>query len=216
VTRHALVVGATGLVGSILVDTLLADAHWSRVTALARRPVERRDPKFHSLVVDFAHLDGSAWPEVDDAFCCLGTTIRAAGSPDAFRRVDHDYPLAVAQSALARGARQFLFVSAIGADPRARVFYSRVKGELERDVALLPFRAVIALRPALLAGERTAHRRGERLALALMTPLRGVMPRNYRPVAAAAVARAMVAFAKRDLHGVHVIPSGDLLPFAGA
>jgi uncharacterized protein YbjT (DUF2867 family) len=211
--RRALIIGATGLVGSNLVDALLADDHWSRVTALVRRPLERPEPKFNALVVDFAQLDGSAWPAVDDVFCCLGTTIRAAGSRGAFRRVDHQYPLDVARMTLARGARQFLFVSAMGADPRASVFYSRVKGELERDVAALPFRAVVALRPSLLAGDRSERRLGEGLALALLTPLRGIVPRNVRPVAAIAVARAMVAFAKRELQGFHVVTNGEILPF---
>ena len=212
--RHALVIGATGLVGSELVDTLLADPAWTSVTILVRRKLDRSDAKLRIALVDFAQLDALVWPAIDDVFCCLGTTIRTAGSQAAFRRVDHDYPLAVARAALAHGAQRFLFVSAMGADPRATVFYSRVKGELERDAAALPYRAVVALRPALLAGARAESRRGERLALAVLQPLRGLVPRNYRPVAAIAVARAMVAFAKRDLRGFHVVASGEILPFA--
>jgi len=214
VARRALVVGGTGLVGSCVVDALLADATWARVTALARRPLERAGSRFESRVVDFAHLEELSLPATDDVFCCLGTTIRVAGSPAAFRRVDHDYPLAVANAALAAGAQQFLFISAMGADPRATVFYSRVKGELERDAATLPFRAVIALRPSLLAGARAEYRPGERLALAVLQPLRRIVPRNYRPIAALAVARAMVDYAKRDLRGFQVLESGALLPFA--
>lgn len=212
--RHALVVGGTGLVGTCVVDALLADATWSRVTALARRPLARAASNFASHVVDFAHLDLLTLPRIDDVFCCLGTTIRVAGSRAAFRRVDHEYPLAVAKAALAAGARQFLVVSAMGADPRAKVFYSRVKGELERDVAALPFHAVIVLRPSLLAGARTENRAGERLALAVLQPLRLLVPRNYRPIAARAVARAMVDCAKRDLRGFQVLESGAMLPFA--
>jgi uncharacterized protein YbjT (DUF2867 family) len=215
VARHALVVGGTGLVGTCVVDALLADATWSRVTALARRPLRRPGRKFESRVVDFAHLEQLSLPAIDDVFCCLGTTIRVAGSRAAFRRVDHDYPLAVAKAALAAGAEQFLFISAMGADPRAAVFYSRVKGELEHDAATLPFRAVIALRPSLLAGVRTGYRPGERLALAILQPLRRLVPRNYRPVAATAVARAMVDCAKRDLRGFAVVESGALLALAG-
>lgn len=166
-------------------------------------------------MVDFAHLEQLSLPAIDDVFCCLGTTIRIAGSRAAFRRVDHDYPLAVAKASMAAGARQFLFISAMGADPRAKVFYSRVKGELERDAAALPFRAVIALRPSLLAGARTDYRAGERLALAVLMPLRRLVPRNYRPITAEAVAQAMVDSAKREVRGFEVLESGALLAFAG-
>jgi uncharacterized protein YbjT (DUF2867 family) len=214
VSRHALVVGGTGLVGTCVVDALLADPAWSRVTALARRPIERVGGKFDSRVVDFAHLEPQAVPAVDDVFCCLGTTIRVAGSRAAFRRADHDYPLAVAKAALAAGATQFLFISALGADAQSKVFYSRVKGELERDAAALPFRAVIALRPSLLAGARAEYRAGERLALAVLMPLRLLVPRNYRPIAARAVARAMVDCAKRDVRGFEVLESGALQAYA--
>ena len=213
-TRHALVVGGTGLVGTCVVDALLADPAWSRVTALARRPVERAGKKFESRVVDFAHLEPLSLPAVDDVFCCLGTTIRVAGSRAAFRRVDHDYPMAVARAALAAGATQFLFISAMGADPQSKVFYSRVKGELECDAAALPFRTVIALRPSLLAGARSEYRAGERLALAVLKPLHFLVPRNYRPIAARAVARAMIDCAKRDLRGFEVLESGALQAYA--
>lgn len=213
-SRNVLVAGATGLVGSKLVDELLADPGCGSVHVLARRPTKRAHAKLHEHVIDFARPAAFAWPAVDDAYCCLGTTIGKAGSEDAFRVVDHDYPLAVARGVLNHGARQFLFVSSMGADPHSKVFYSRVKGELESAVAALGFPTAIAFRPSLLAGERTESRFGERLALAVLGPLRVFVPRKYRPVADVAVARAMVAYAKRGLAGFHVVPSDAIQAFA--
>jgi uncharacterized protein YbjT (DUF2867 family) len=209
-----LVAGATGLVGSKLVAALLADPRCNSVHVLVRRPFAPKSTKLHEHIVDFARLEGFAWPAVDDVYCCLGTTIRVAGSQAAFRAVDHDYPLAVARGTLAAGARQYLFVSAMGADAHSSVFYSRVKGELEAAIAALPFRAAIAFRPSLLAGDRAEHRLGERLALAVLQPLRGLVPGKYRPVADTAVARAMVDFAGRGLAGFHVVPSDVIQTFA--
>ena len=137
-----------------------------------------------------------------------------AGSQEAFREVDYDYPLAVARGAQARGAKQFLFVSAMGADARSSVFYTRVKGELETAIAALAYGAAIAFRPSLLAGDRAEHRLGERVALMVLQPLRWLVPRKYRPVADVAVARAMVAYAKRGLAGFHVVPSDAIQAFA--
>lgn len=211
---RALVVGATGLVGSKLVEALLADPRYESVHTLVRRPLMAKQPKVREHVVDFAKLQGFAWPAVDDVYCCLGTTIRAAGSQAAFRAVDHDYPLAVARGSLAAGAAQYLFVSSVGADAQSSVFYSRVKGELEAAIAALPFHAAIGFRPSLLSGDRAEHRLGERLALAVLQPLRGFVPARYRPVADTAVARAMVDFAGRGLAGFHVVPSDAIQAFA--
>ena len=211
--RSALVVGATGLVGSKLVAALLADPDYDTVHVLVRRPFTRSHAKLRMHVVDFAQLDGFAWPRANDVFCCLGTTIKAAGSQAAFRAVDHDYPLAVARGTLDRGARQYLFVSAMGADANSSVFYSRVKGELEAAIAALGFHAAIAFRPSLLAGDRAEHRLGERVALAVLQPLRWLVPRSYRPVADTAVARAMVDYAGRGLAGFHVVTSDAIQAF---
>ena len=212
--RSALVVGATGLVGSKLVAALLTDPRWDPVHVLVRRPLLSKPTKLREHVVDFSQLEGFAWPAVDDVYCCLGTTISTAGSQAAFRAVDHDFPLAVARGTLAAGAAQYLFVSAMGADAKSSVFYSRVKGELEAAIAALPFHAAMAFRPSLLAGDRAEHRLGERLALAVLQPLRGLVPRAYRPVADTAVARAMVDFAGRRLSGFHVVRSDVIQAFA--
>ena len=211
-----LVAGATGLVGSKLVVELLADPGCQVVHALVRQPSGRTHAKLREHVVDFARLADFAWPACDDAYCCLGTTIKKAGSQAAFRIVDFDYPLAIARGALQHGARQFLFVSAMGADAHSKVFYSCVKGELESAVAALGLHAAIAFRPSLLAGNRAESRLGERLALAVLGPTRWLVPRQYRPVADVAVARAMVTYAKRSLAGFHIVSSAEIQAFAPA
>lgn len=193
------VAGATGLVGSALVEQLLAERAVRRVTTLVRRPSDRGDPRLRERLVEFERLEAElAGQSATHVFCCLGTTIAKAGSASAFRRVDHDYALALGRAAKAAGARQFLLVTAMGANPSSRVFYNRVKGEVELDVSALGLPRVEVFRPSLLLGERAEHRPGERLAIALGAPLRKLLLgplRKYRPVDAADVARAMIRVA---------------------
>lgn len=212
--RSALVLGATGLVGGHCLDLLLADGAWTRVAALGRRPAPREHPKLEQRTADFDRLEEHADAfAADDVFCCLGTTIRAAGSREAFRRVDHDYPLAAARLASARGARHFLLITALGADPASRVFYNRVKGEVERDVAALPFAGVALVRPSLLLGGRAERRPGEALAqkvAPVLNPLLVGPLRRYRAIPVRTVARAMVRLAMEGIEGVRVVESDEL------
>ncbi len=206
-TRHVVLAGATGLVGGRLLQMLLDDPDVADVVALTRRPLAIPHPKLVPAVVDFDHLADFALPPIDDCFLCLGTTIRAAGSQEAFRRVDLALPLAVAQMALAVGATRCLVVSATGADAKSRVFYIRVKGELEDALNALPFRSVVAFRPSLLAGERAEYRAGEAAALAVLRPLGPLLPGRWRPVDAGAVALAMMRAAQQDEPGRFVVHS---------
>ena len=201
--RSALLVGASGLVGSRLLTRLLAHPEYERVTAWVRRPVSLEIHKFAQVVVDFERLqehaqDGSA----DDVYVALGTTIKNAGSKAAFRRVDHDYPLEVARIVLRQGAKRFLMVSALGADAQSRMFYNRVKGEVETDIRALGLPKVWFLRPSLLIGDRVVPRSGERIGIAVgkvLAPFLIGPLRRYRPVAADAVAAAMIYAATRDV-----------------
>jgi uncharacterized protein YbjT (DUF2867 family) len=199
--RHAVLAGATGLVGSALLARLLADAGIARVHALTRRPLPPHD-KLSACPADFDALDralASVPPGAEtDVYCALGTTIRTAGSQAAFRRVDHDYVLALARWAVAAHARRFLVVSALGADANSRNFYNRVKGETEAGLKALPLRSLVIAQPSLLAGERTEWRLGERLALAATRLLRAFIPAAVRPVNADDVAAALVQAAQQD------------------
>jgi len=204
-TRKALIAGATGLVGGHLLRRLLANVSYRHVEVLVRRELSISHPKISQRIVDFERLDLGMADAIDEVFCCLGTTIKKAGSQDAFRRVDHDYPLMLARMAESAGARQFLMVSALGADPHSSVFYSRVKGETERDIAAICLPRVIFMRPSILLGERQEHRPGEgagALVGQLIAPLLAL--RKYRPIPADDVAAAMIYAAD------HEVPAGPV------
>jgi uncharacterized protein YbjT (DUF2867 family) len=200
-TKQALLAGATGLVGGHVLTRLLAHSAYSRVDMLVRRELSMRDPKLIQHVVDFDHLETGLNIAADDVFCCLGTTIGKAGSQEAFRRVDHDYPLALCRLGKAAGAQQFLMVSSLGANARSRVFYSRVKGETERDVAATGMKKVVFVRPSILRGERREYRAGETAGIIIgrmIAPLLVGPLRKYRPIDADDVAAAMVYAASHD------------------
>ena len=211
--------GATGLVGRECLRLLAADARFDRVVAVGRRalPDDILDgvdsTRVVQRVVDMERHTGTEDAlAVDRVICALGTTIKVAGSREAFRRVDHDMPLAAARVALERGAAHFLLVSALGANARSRVFYNRVKGDVEAAILALPFRATTILRPSLLLGERAEVRPGERIG-AIVGRL---VPGRYRPVRAADVARVLVDEAAGDRAGARIIESGEIRSLARA
>lgn len=189
--------GATGLVGGLLLRRLLEDPGVREIRLVGRRAPEGvgADERLRFHQEDFARLPGTpAWARADRGYCCLGTTIRAAGSRGAFRGVDHDAVIAFARALRAGGTADFRAVSSVGADPAARSFYLRVKGETERDLAALGFASLRLFRPSFLRGPRAGFRFGERLAL-VTAPLWGALlfgdARRYRPTDAAALAAAM-------------------------
>jgi uncharacterized protein YbjT (DUF2867 family) len=201
VAKHAVLAGASGLVGDRCLARLLDHPAYDCVTVFSRRPLALSHAKLHIELVDFEGIQ-SLGERCDDIFCCLGTTIRKAGSQEAFRRVDHDYPLALARLGKAAGAQQFLLVSALGADAQSSVFYSRVKGETERDIVAIGLPKVIFMRPSILLGERREHRPGERAAIfvgKLIAPLLLGPLRKYRPILADDVAAAMLYAANHDV-----------------
>ncbi|MFA5943368.1 MAG: NAD(P)H-binding protein [Candidatus Thermoplasmatota archaeon] len=192
--RQAVVAGGTGLVGGHVLDELAA---WRVPTLAVARNEGAPRPGIRWQRVDLAALTAKDIPPgTDAAFCCLGTTIKVAGSQAEFRRVDHDLVLAFAAACREAGVPQLHVVSAAGADPRSRIFYSRVKGETECDLEALGFPTLALYRPSLLDGQRTQSRAGEGGALAVARLLRPILPAGLRPVAASAVARAMVRAAQ--------------------
>ena len=205
--RTALIAGATGLVGSHLLDQLLADDYWAHVIAVGRRPVNRTGPKLEQLVVPFPEIGDL--PAADDVFSCLGTTIKIAGSQQAFRAVDHDAVIELATAARRRGAAQFLHVTALGASATSRIFYNRVKGETERDVAASGIPATVAFRPSMIDGERPdTNRPGESIGLVAMRAV-GPLLGKFRPNRASDIAAAMIREAKVGVPGHRVVEAGD-------
>ena len=206
--KTALLAGATGLVGSALLPLLLASERYAKVIVVGRRPVSSSHPKLTQVVTDLGDLEAERLRLIaDDVFCCLGTTIRQAGSRDAFYQVDFLYVVQLAALTAANFAAQFLVVSSLGADVDSRFYYSRVKGEMEAAVRQTPFRAIHIFRPSLLLGERSTPRLGERLGaavLALARPLLRGSWAKYRPVAATTVAQAMLRAAEDDGGGIRI------------
>lgn len=210
-SRTAIIAGATGLVGRELLAGLLADPSVAAVHSLGRRQPAMQHPKLTAQVVDFTAL--SALPPADEAYLALGTTIKVAGSQAAFRAIDHDANLAVATAALASGVKRLGLVSAMGADARSAIFYSRVKGELEDALAKLPFEGMIIARPSMLVGNRETLgqpvRQGEVLAAALGKAIGFLIPANYKPIEATAVARALLSSVP-SAQGQTILPSGSM------
>ncbi len=215
--KKALVVGATGLVGSQLIAQLQADYHWAEIIVLARRPESHPKKGINWYQVDLAQADSwvSHLTGVHDLFCCLGTTMKKAGSKERFRQVDYELVLKIGRAAHQAAVPQLLVISAIGANPNSRVFYNRVKGEMERDLAATGIPRLVVARPSLLIGSRGENRWGEKLAGAVFNVggrlLRGSLEK-YRAIDSSDVARALVALAKSGEPGTHIVESNDLHP----
>ena len=204
-------VGATGLVGKLVLARLLASPQVMRVTAPTRRPLDTRHPCLFNLVVDFEGLpENASWWAVDAVICTLGTTMAEAGAQAAFRRVYHDYPLRVAQLARQHGAQSYALNSALGADARSSIFYNRVKGELETALAALDFPSLVLVRPGLIDGERATPRAGEGRALAVSRLLRPLLPMKWRPSRATRIADALVDAALHPPLGRSVVDASTL------
>jgi uncharacterized protein YbjT (DUF2867 family) len=202
------VAGATGLVGGHCLRRLLASGLHEHVVAFVRGPLNFAHKRLEQRTIDYERLSRmSAFPRGQDVFCCLGTTMKKAGSEAAFLKVDYEYVVRLAETSLRTGADHFYLVSAIGADPKSRVFYSRVKGEAEDAVAKLPFAGLHIFRPSFLIGRRTERRPGEAfgIAAARLFSIALVGPaRKYRPIKADTVASAMVAVARERPAGRRV------------
>jgi uncharacterized protein YbjT (DUF2867 family) len=156
------------------------------------------------------------FPAVDDVFIALGTTIKVAGSEAAFRQVDFDFVLNTSHAASAAGANRLAVVSALGADVHSRVFYNRVKGEMQAAIATIGYESVVIAQPSLLMGDRAALgqpvRSGEVWATRLLGPIMGLVPKSVRPIAAADVASAMLAANVAGAPGMHILSSTQMQP----
>ena len=214
-SKSALLAGATGLVGRALLQLLLNSESYRRVTVFARAPMRgvEAHPKLDWTAIDFGRLP-DPFPVVDDVYIALGTTIKVAGSEEAFRRVDFDHVVGVARAARAAGATRLAVVSALGADSASRVFYNRVKGDMQAAVAGLGYASVVIAQPSLLMGDRAALgqpvRGGEVLAARLLRPVMGLVPRGVRPIASDAVAEALLRATLTAQPGVRILTSSQM------
>lgn len=202
-----IVFGSTGLTGAEIVERLLTAAPVTQLVLPVRSPKPALSPKCTTSLMDFdAELCYRNLMPADAVICSLGTTIKKAGSQEQFRKVDYDYPLKAAEIALAHGVAHFLLISALGADSRSPIFYSRVKGELEDAICRLPFASISIFRPSLLLGDRHEFRLGERL-MQMIAPL---VIGKYRPVQASAVADAVAESLLNPRSGIRIWESSEI------
>ncbi len=213
----AVIAGASGLVGGECLRLLLLSDNYTQVIALVRRPLEISHPKLRELIVDFARLPQLPEFAGADVFSTLGTTMKQAGSREAFRQIDFDANLALATLAAKGGACQFVIVSSIGADPSSSTFYLKVKGELEAALKLLPFRSLQVFRPSFLAGDRLGSRPAERVGVAVAKALDFAFVgslKRFSPVDVDALATAMLHAARRAEPDVHIYEYEQILELA--
>ena len=212
--KTALVVGATGAVGKALVYQLLEDNSYLRILVLSRKPLTIKHHKLNVVIVNFDALnDYSDQMAADDLYCCLGTTIKVAGSKAAFYKIDHDYVLDVARICKQKGATQFILVTAMGADSTSAIFYNKVKGDVEQHVANLNYNSFITVRPSLLLTNRSEFRFGEWIAQVLMKYTRFLFIGSLKKIKAIPVemlAKSMIHYANKGLKGKHVF-TNDML-----
>jgi len=212
--KTALIVGATGLVGKHCLEFLLREPVYERVTVLLRSPLLLQHEKLIQHTIDFDELETAGGVlTADDVFCCLGTTIKKAGSQDAFRKVDFTYPVKLAAITQHLGAAQFLIVSALGSDSHSRIFYNQVKGETEEALKKISFNGLHIFRPSLLLGKREEQRPGELAGAVVMSVLKYALSgslKKYRAIQASDVAKAMVRVAQKNLSKTNIFES-DLI-----
>jgi uncharacterized protein YbjT (DUF2867 family) len=213
--KKAILLGATGLIGSLLLTKLLDTAAYEAVTVFVRRPITAH-PKLKQIVLeDLSDMEqhAAAFDGMEDVFCALGTTIKTAGSQERFREVDYGYPVCAAQLAKEAGAQRYVIVTSMGADVKSKFFYNRVKGETEAAIRALQLPMVSIVRPSLLLGDRAEFRSGERLTKVLSRSIAFVFSGRllrYRPIEARDVAAIMFRVAQMYSPGTHIYENDQM------
>lgn len=215
--RNTLLAGASGLVGSALLDKLISDDRYDKIVLISRNPdISYTSEKIISQLIDFddlIHLKTEI--RIDDVYCALGTTIKTAGSQDAFRKVDFDYVVNLAKWSQNNGIQRFMVVSAMGSKASSAIFYNKIKGEMEDAVKLVQIPETHVFRPSLLLGNRKEKRTGEKIAQMVMTAIGFIFKGpllNFKGIKASDVASSMIDTAFETSPGFHVHLSGDMQP----
>ncbi|WP_409298609.1 oxidoreductase [Peribacillus sp. SCS-26] len=218
--KTALLAGATGLIGNHLLHVLLGAGEYNKVIAVGRRPLNISHPKLEEVIIDLEKLEENRMRlRADDVYCCLGTTIKKAGSRETMYRIDVGYPVELARVTSEEGAERFLIVSSMNADPDSSIWYSRMKGELEQQLNRIDLPSLSIFRPSLLLGNRNEFRLGERAAAAVSTGLRFLFQgpfRKYRAIEGSTVAMAMYLTAQKESSGVSMYTSEQIENLAGS
>jgi len=196
-----------------LLELLLEDNSYSKVIALSRKPLSISHPKLENVIVEASELKNHRSLKADDVFCCLGTTIKQAKTREAFRKIDFDYPVQLAELLKNNGANQFLLITALGADKNSTIFYNKVKGEVEDAVGAIGYNTFHIFRPSLLIGPRKEHRAGEDAAKVFYKIFVFLIPAKFKGIESIKVARAMISFARENKPGKFIHESGELQVF---
>ena len=216
--KRVIEAGASGLVGCELLNLLLDNDKIDEVVALVRRPLPLPNIKLVQILTNFDSLGEIKNDLKGDAlYCCLGTTKNKTPDESDYRKVDHDYPVALAKLASENKVSQFHLISALGADPNSGIFYNKLKGETERDIKEIPFRAIYIYQPSLLTGHRKEKRPVEKLAISLMkiiNPLLAGSLKKYKSIQAITVAKAMINQTYKNEEGIHTYPSDTITQLA--
>lgn len=210
--KTALIVGSTGLIGNILLQKLINSDDYEKVISIVRKPSGISHPKLDERIIDFDKL-GNLDLTADDVFCCLGTTMKKAGSKDAFYKVDYEYPVSVAKLAKKNGAKQYALITAMGADAKSMIYYNRVKGDVEKSIEEIGFETFLIYRPSMLLGDRKESRSGESIGQVVMTTLDFMIPKKYKAIQGEKVANAMLKTTLQGLKGVQIFESDKLQDF---
>ena len=213
-SKVALIAGATGLIGSQLLELLLTDDRYSKIIALSRKSLTNKHSKLDNVVVDFSRLsEHYERLKADDVFCCLGTTMKQAGSQEAFRKVDFEYPLEIAKIAKALGAKQYFLVTALGASKKSSFYYNKVKSEVEEAIGKEGYTSYHIFRPSFLQGNRNEKRAGEEATQVFFKLFGFLVPKKFKGIDSVKVARAMLVNAKEERRGTFIHESESLQKF---
>ena len=208
--KKIVVVGASGLVGREVIRQCISSSAYKKVVALVRSPIDLRHDKLVQHDYDF-DAPISDYINGEDLICCLGTTMKNAGSKTAFRRVDYDYVLETALIAKNNGIKNIAVVSAMGASYKSKVFYNRVKGEVEQDIRRLGFELCFICRPSLLLGKRQPTRLGEEIMKIVGAPFFWLLPKRYQPISSKKVASILLEYLNKGLHGTYIYEYPSLI-----
>lgn len=212
--KTALIIGASGLTGNLLVELLINDSNYNKIIAYVREPLTLNHLKLIQQITNFDTINNGI--TAHDVFCCLGTTIKKAQTKMAFEKVDFDYPLKIAQLQFKAGSKNFFLISAMGASLQSSFYYSKVKGRLEKAIESIGYESLYIFRPSLIVGNRQEVRVGEKMAIGLMKLLNPLLIgpfKKYRSIKASAIAKAMVHFANKVSVGKYIILSDEMKKF---
>ena len=207
--KTALIVGGTGMTGKQLIELLLTDTRYSKLILLLRKPIDLKHEKLEQIAFNFDYPNRSV-VVADEIFCCMGTTIKTAGSKDAFYKVDYEYVSLIARIGFENGIKRFAMISAMGANKNSTVFYNKVKGMVEETVSQTGYGACFIFRPSLLLGQRYEFRLGEKIATFFMTTFSFAIPKKYKAIDAKQVAKAMIIAMNFEKNGLQIFESDEI------